>query len=264
MKAPREDARVVLRDRARIVLWAIGLTTAVQAVGAFLQRNHVGAVVLQLVVTEFGVGRLGVAWSDPKAPEPSASAIARRIARGAAIGASAGVVTLGALVSLHLASIEVDAPSMSTLFVGAVVATFAAARDELLLRGLVLRALGPTVSLPFRLGVTALAGGAAAWGAGASPIGIVAQLALALAFTSLWIVDRGAWIATAAHAVLAILLGPVASGGLIDVRTLSHATLDETPIALVVFAGTAAYAVRLVLRADADATQKAGPKSDRK
>lgn len=256
MSAGTIDRRAVFRDRARIVIWAVGLATVIQGIGSFLARNHVGAVVLQLVVAEFGCGRLGVAWSDPKEPEPETSAIARRAGRGAAIGAAAAVVVVGALVALRLATLEVGTPSMSTLFVGALVATFGAARDELLLRGLVLRALGPSASLPMKLAVGALAGAASAWGAGASPFGVAAGAALALTFTALWIVDRGAWIAVGAHAAASILLGPVASGGLVDVRMTSRLGLDESPVALVVFAATAAYAVRLALRTPAKTDRK--------
>lgn len=254
------DRRALFRDRARIVVWGVGLATLMQGIGSFLARNHVGSVVLQLVVAEFGCGRLGIAWSDPKEPEPETMAIVRRVGRGAGIGAAAAVVIVGAVVALHLATLEVGAPSMSTLFVGALVATFSAARDELLLRGLVLRALGPSASLPVKLVVGALAGSAAAWGAGASPFGVAAAGALALTFTSLWIVDRGAWIAVGAHAAASILLGPVASGGLIDVRTTSRLGLDESPVALVVFAATAAYALRLTLRR----APGAGEKTERK
>lgn len=227
-----------------------------QGIATLLSRNHVGATVLQLVVTEFGAGRLGVAWSDPKEKEPETAAIVRRALRGAAVGASAAVITLGATLALHLATLEFVSPSVSTLFVGAVVAVFGAAKDELLLRGLVLRALGPNADLRMRLAITALAGAAAAYGAGATPFGIAASAALAVAMTALWIEDRGAWIAVGAHAALNILLGPVLTGGLMDVRMSAKAPIEEGPVALVVFAAIAAFTLRRALRVEARRAEK--------
>lgn len=243
----RVDSRAVMRDRARVVFWGALIVGAVHGVGAILARNHVGAVVLSLVVAEFGCGRLGVAWSDPKDGEPTTNQLVRRAGRGAAIGATAGMALLTGLLVLRQAKLEVEAPSLSTLFVGALVAVFGAARDELVYRGLLLRVLGATVPLPQRLVVGALGGAAAAWGAGAAPLAIASSALLALGFTALWVRDRGAWIAVGAHGAMAIVLGPLATGGLADVRVTGGASFEETPIALLAFALFAAFAVRMAV-----------------
>ncbi len=250
----RVDAGAILRERARLVFWGALVVAAIQGVGVLLARNHVGAVVLSLVIAEFGCGRLGVAWSDPKEPEPAASALARRAGRGAAVGATAGLALLSGLLALHQATLTVDAPSVSTLFVGALVAVFGAARDELVFRGLLLRVLGPRATLPQKVGAAALAGAAGAWGAGAAPLAIGAAAILSVGLMALWLRDRGAWLAVGAHGALAIVLGPLATGGLADVRMKGGAGFDETPLALVAFALFAAFAVRWVLSPPPKAT----------
>ena len=251
------DPRAALRDRARIVGWGLALFAGVQAIGMWLAKNHTGAVVAQLVLTEFGTGRLAIAWSDPLAPEPTTKVIARRAGLGLAIGASAAVVLLGAALALRRATIADVGLSISTLFVGAVVTAFAAARDELLLRGLVLRALGPRASMGLRLGVCAAAGVAYRFGtdASATPWGLAVSALLAVGFSALWIADRGAWLAWGANAAFSLVLGPLSQGAILDVRT-AGAPLDAGPIALVVAAGFAAFSVRRALAREPRATSR--------
>ena len=70
----KADPKAALRDRARVVGWGIALAAAVQGAAAYLAQNHTGAVIAQVVIAEFGTGRLGVAWSDPLAPIQSGAA----------------------------------------------------------------------------------------------------------------------------------------------------------------------------------------------
>ena len=242
------DPRAALRDRARIVGWGLALFAGVQALGVWLAKNHTGAVVAQLVLAEFGTGRLAIAWSDPLAPEPTSKVIAARAGLGAAIGASAAVVLLGAALALRRATIAEVSFSVSTLFVGAVVTGFAAARDELLLRGLVLRALGPRASVGVRLAVCAAAGVAARFGAdaAATPWSLAVAGLLAVGFSALWIADRGAWLAWGANAAFSLVLGPLAQGAVLDVRA-TGAPLDAGPLGLAVAAAFAAFSVRRAL-----------------
>ena len=242
------DARAALRERARIVLWGIAMVGAVVVAGGYLEERHAAAVVVQLVIVEFGTGRLGVAWSDPLAPMPTGAAMTRRALRGAAFGAAAAVVLVGASVLARVAELSFGTFGIAPIAVGLVTSAAAGARDELLLRGLVLRALGPRAELPTRLAVCAAAG--VAWRYGTTPNVTWPALAFAglsaAAFAALWIRDRGAWLAVGANAAFAFCSGTLAQGSLLDVR--GKAALDATPVAVLCglfFAVSAiAYCVR--------------------
>jgi hypothetical protein len=249
----KADAKLALRDRARVVLWGVALIGAVQAVGAYLAQRHAAAVMLQLVAAEFGTGRLGVAWSDPLAPLQSGSALARRALRGAAFGGAAAVVLIGASVMVRAAQLGIGMFGVAPIVVGLVTSAAAGARDELMLRGLVLRALGPRSSFGARLGVCALAG--AAFRFGVDPAVTWPALAFAAfssaALAALWIHDRGAWVAVGANSAFAFAIGTLAYGTLLDVR--GPRTLDASPVAVVCAALFAASAVALARRKDASA-----------
>jgi hypothetical protein len=250
-----QSKKAALRDRARVVAWGVALVAASQAVSAYLAQNHVGAVIAQLVIAEFGTGRLGVAWSDPLAAIPTAKAIGKRALRGASMGASAAVVLVGASVITRTASLGAGELGVAPLVVGLLVAMCTAARDELLLRGLVLRALGANASLAVRLGVCGLAGAAFRFGVDPSAphLAFVFALLSSIACAALWTRDRGAWLAVSANAAFAFVTGPVVRGSLLDVR--SSAPLDGTPIALVCGVFLAVSAVVYARRKDATAAQ---------
>ncbi len=251
---PKADPRAAVIDRARVVLWGIGIATAVQAAGAFLAQNRTGAVVAQVVIAEFGTGRLGVAWSDPLAPIQSATQISKRVLRGAGLGAAAAVVLLGASVATHAAQLALGSFGIAPLVVGLLVAACVAARDELLLRGLVLRALGPTAPFGYRLAVCGAAG--VAYRFGVDPAVTWPALGFALlssmALASLWIRDRGAWLAVGANAAFGFVTGPVAQGAVFDVRTKT--TLDGTWIAVACAIFFAASAIAYARKDDAPPT----------
>ena len=242
------DPKAALKDRARVVGWGVAIVAAVQAAGAYLAQNATGAVIAQLVIAEFGTGRLGVAWSDPLAPIPTGADIARRVGRGALFGASASVILIGAAVAARAAEMSVGPPGIAPLLVGVIVAACTAAREELLLRGLVLRALGPNASFAVRLAVCGLAG--AAYRFGTDPGATVPAIGFAclssVAFAGVWVRDRGAWLATGAHAAWAFVTGPVAHGALLDLRVTRDARDAWIALACAVFfAGSAiSYARR--------------------
>lgn len=232
----RPDAKAVLRDRARVVAWGIAILCGVLFAGAYLAQNHTGAVIAQIVIAEFGTGRLGVAWSDPLAPMPTAKAIARRIGRGALLGAAAAVVLLGASVAMRAATLEVGSLSVASLVAGFVTSACVAARDELLLRGLVLRALGPTASFNTRIASAGFA--AVAFRFGIEPSVAWPSLVFALfggiACACLWMRDRGAWLAVSASTAFAFITGPVSQGALIDVRASGGSSALDASVAAVV------------------------------
>jgi hypothetical protein len=248
----KADPKAALKDRARVVGWGVAIAAAVQGAAAYLAQNHTGAVIAQVVIAEFGTSRLGVAWSDPLAPMQTGAELARRALRGVGFGAAAAVILLGASILAHVASVATGTFGVAPLLVGLVISVCAAARDELMLRGLVLRALGPNAKLPVQLFVCGLAGAAFRFGAltdatlAATFASVAFSFAASVAFASLWLRDRGAWLAVGANAAFTFVTGPVAQGALLDVRTKT--SLDGTIVAVVCgvfFAGSAiSYAKR--------------------
>jgi hypothetical protein len=242
------DPKAALKDRARVAGWGIALVAAVQGASAYLAQNHTGAVIAQVVIAEFGTGRLGVAWSDPLAPIQSGTDIARRAFRGAGFGAAAAATLVGASIIARQATVAAGAFGIAPLLVGLIISACSAARDELMLRGLVLRALGPNAKMPAQLLVCGLAGAAFRFGTqpDATPFAIAFAFAASIAFACLWLRDRGAWLAAGANAAFTFVTGPVAQGAVLDVR--SKTSLDGTIVALVCgvfFAGSAiSYARR--------------------
>jgi hypothetical protein len=242
------DRKAALKDRARVVAWGIALAAAVQGASAYLAQNHTGVVIAQVVIAEFGTGRLGVAWSDPLAPLQTGADIARRALRGAGFGAAAAAILLGASVIARQATVASGTFGIAPLLVGLIISMCAAARDELMLRGLVLRALGPNASMPAKLLVCGLAGAAFRFGTqpDATVFAIAFAFASSIAFACLWLRDRGAWLAAGANAAFMFVTGPVAQGAILDVR--AKTTLDGSIVALVCgvfFAGSAiSYARR--------------------
>ena len=81
-----EAARATLRDTAKIVAWGLALYGVVEFVGIKLSAKATGALAAQMVIAEWGAGRLAVAWSDPSAPPQAFRSIAQRAAKGAAAG----------------------------------------------------------------------------------------------------------------------------------------------------------------------------------
>jgi hypothetical protein len=164
--------------------------------------------------------------------------------------AAAAVVVLAMLmggVAMAPAS-----PGFGSLAVGLVVAVLGAVRDELFLRGVVLRA---TRGLLPWWGALAACGAAAAGGRyGAEGI-VDLSLAVAglrgVALGCLWIRDRGAWMAVGASAAWAWALQSVVHGGLLDLRFATEA--DAGAAAVVVMALAAAVGLLVVGRSgDAD------------
>lgn len=227
------DRKAALRERARVVGWGLAILVGVLFVGMYLARNAMGAVIAQLVVTEFGTGRLGVAWSDPLAPMPTAGEIARRAGRGALLGVAAAIVLVGASVASRSATLQIGSFSVASVLSGFAMSACLAARDELLLRGLVLRALGPNASFDVKLAACSAAGVAFRFGTQTNVVWpeLVFALLASAACTCLWIRDRGAWLAISASGAFLFVTGPLSQGALLDVR--SAVPLDASLAAIV-------------------------------
>jgi hypothetical protein len=231
-----------LANAARATGWTLGAWAAMQVAGIVLTHSAIAALAVQAAIAEWAAGKLAVTWSDPLAPMPSAAAIRRRLGVGAAFGVAAAGLVIGLAVATRQASIEVASPALGSVLLGVLAPVLAAVRDELLLRGMVLK-VGR--ALTGHLGAIALCGCAAAAvrAGGDHPtvlaIGAEGLRAVALAFV--WTRDRGAWMALGANAVSTWVLDSVTRGDLLDVRMGAGDPASGVP-AFVVVAAAAAYA----------------------
>jgi hypothetical protein len=261
LREPDPTAAATVREAGKVVGWGLALWGVAQLAMAVFSRNATAMVAVQAVVAEWGAGRLGITWSDPLAPMPTWRVLQRRAGLGVAAGAVAAALVVGIALATGGAAMAKGSPAVGLLAVGLVVSVLTAVRDELLLRGVVLRVtrglLPPWASL--------LACGAAAAAARFGHDGVVG-LALAveglrgLALGALWVRDRGAWMAVGANAAWMWVLGSIARGGLLDVRfaTESDAGLPAVAAAAIAAAVAVAWAGLRAGRASSDERPPAG------
>ena len=208
-----------VKDTARIVTWALFFYGGAQLLGSLLARASLGAVAVQAALAEWGAGRLAIAWSDPVAPAPTWRTMARRAGAGAALGFAAGAFVVVFVLVTRAATLAKTAPLLGQLAIGLLMAALTAMRDELLLRGFVLRALSGWPSWWGALLVCGLGGAAAQLGIeGSTAVEIALAGVTAVAFAAIWQRDRGAWMAVGAHTAWLFTAGTVIRGGLLDVR----------------------------------------------
>jgi len=218
-----ESAAARLRDARKVIAWGLVVYAAVALVGAKLAATSVGALAVQMVLAEWGAGRLGIAWSDPAADVPTMSAIGRRVARGAGLGFGAALVVVVFALGTRGLSAYPNTVAPSQLAIALVVAALAAARDELLLRGVPLRALRHVCPPVVVLLVCGGAGAAAQIGLlpeadAAHGVEVAVAGLLGVIFAALWIVDKGGWVAVSAHTAWTFGTGAVVRGGFFDLR----------------------------------------------
>jgi len=217
------DAPATLTDSAKVVVWGLVFWAGEQLAAAVLERNATAMVAVQAGVAEWGAGRMAIAWSDPRADAPTWQAVGRRAAAGAALGAGCAAAVLVVAIAFRAARVAAGEPALGALLVGLLVAGLGAVRDELLLRGVVLRA---TRMLPVgaTLAVCGLAAAAARFGVdgGVTPA-LIPEALRGAALGALWVRDRGAWMPCAANAAWTWTMGPVFGGNLLDVRFGSEA-----------------------------------------
>jgi hypothetical protein len=233
-------AAPTIQDAAKVVGWGLLFWGAAQFAAVPFARSAIALVAVQALLAEWCAGRLGIPWSDPLAPMPSWQKVAKRAARGAAAGAGAAIAMLLLVhFSLRAGDLPEGALAATALLVGLVVALLKAARDELLLRGVLLRATRGT--LPSWVSLLALGAAAAAarYGeGGAVGLGLAVEAMRGLALGALWLRDRGAWMAVAANAAWTFTLS---SGGIVDLRLLAGG--DAAVVGLTVTTSAAIAAV---------------------
>lgn len=208
-----------MRDAAKVVGWGLVFWAGVQLAAAIFSRNATAAVAVQAALAEWGAGLVAITWSDPGAPLPSWSAIGARAGRGAAIGFVAAALVVGVALVARAATLASSPPSVGLLAVGLIVAVLAAVRDELLLRGVVLRATRGALPAWGALLVCGAAAAAARFGVeGALGLVLAGEAIKGAVLGALWLKDRGAWMAVAANTAWTWTIGSVVGGGLLDVR----------------------------------------------
>jgi hypothetical protein len=211
------DAPATLSDSAKVVGWGLVFWGGVQMAAVTFERNSLAMVAVQAGLAEWGGARMGIAWSPPPEGSGARGASAwRGPARRAAIGGALGlafaaiVVAIGSLVGASTSFSGVPAPS--ALAIGLLVAVFVAVRDEILLRGVVVRA---TRLLPAAgtLAACGLAAAAARLGSdGRFTAALVPEALRGVALGAIWMRDRGAWMACAANAASAWSTGALGGG----------------------------------------------------
>lgn len=210
-------ARVTAAASARVAGRGLAWWGAVQLASVVLERRALLSTLVQAALAEWGTGRMGIAWSDPLAPQPTTAQIALRIGRGAAWGGAAACAVGALAMATHGATPMPGPPSPGLLVLGLVGSALAAVAGELLLRGVVLRAtlgLLPTWGALLVCGSVAAAARFGVDGVWARPV--LAEGLRAVALGALWVRDRGAWMAWAANASWTWALGSVLRGGAVD------------------------------------------------
>ena len=210
--------------RLDVAAWGIVLALGCRAIEIFLESQSLAGAVGQAVLVEWGASRLGVGWSEPAVPTTS-GAIARRAGMGAAIGLVAAGLVFTTLFGTGGVAVErVDHVELSILGIGLVTAALHAWRDELLLHGIALRAIGTSVSpLAGVVACGVTSAGAAAGRTDATPRSVFVAALLGMIFGALWVRDRGAWRPWAAHTAFRFSIGTLLSGGIVHTRLAEDA-----------------------------------------
>lgn len=225
--------------RAGIVFWGLVMFTGCRLIEIFLEAQSMAAAVGQAVLVEWGSSRLGVVWSPPSTENGGAmttAIIARRVALGAAVGLGAAAALFGVLAMSRGAAIEgVASVEASVLVIGIATAALTAWRDELLLHGVMLRALeagsgnakaearAPVSGIVKVLACGITSAGAALGQSDATSRTVFSAALLGILYGALWVRDRGAWQPWAAHAGFRFATGTLLSGGIVHARLANDA-----------------------------------------
>jgi hypothetical protein len=145
--------------------------------------------------------------------------MANRAARGAGLGLGAGAFAVVFVLLTRGATLAQNKPLFAELAIGFIVAALTAVRDELMLRGFVLRALAGWPLWWALLIACGLAGASAQLGAqGTTAIEVAAAGISGVASGAIWQKDRGAWMAVGARTAWLFASGAIIRGGLLDLR----------------------------------------------
>jgi hypothetical protein len=244
---PDPIAAPTVREAWRVAGWGLAFWGAAQLAVAVLSRNATAMVAVQAVLAEWGAGRVGVAWSDPLAPVPTWKSLGRRAGAGAAMGAGGAALVIVVAMATGGAATAKSQPAVGLLAVGLVIAALSAVRDELLLRGFVLRATRALLPAWAALLACGAAAAAARFGVeGTVGLSLAVEALRGIVLGAIWMRDRGAWMAVGANTAWTWGLGSIVRGGLLDVRFATEP--DAGLPALVVLAAGAGAAAFWSLR----------------
>jgi hypothetical protein len=208
-----------LAGAATVAGWGLVFWGTVQLAAVLLERRTAALALVQAGLAEWGAGRMGITWSDPLAPTATSGQVARRVGVGAALGGATAVAVIVVALATGGALVAQGTPGVGLLGVGLFASVLAAVRDELLLRGVVLRTTGGLLPRWASLLACGAAAAAARFGAdGTLTHSMAAEAMRAIALGGLWLHDRGIWMACAANAAWLWTLGSMAHGGIADVR----------------------------------------------
>jgi hypothetical protein len=230
-----------IASAAGIVARGLALWAGIQIVAAVFVRNSTATLAVQAALAEWGAGAVGVAWSETSAPPPSWGVVRKRVAIGGALGLAASALVVATALAMRAASMAGASPAVGPMALGLAVAALTAVRDELVLRGVVLRAMHGLVDTPLALLVC---GGVAA----AARLGLDGSLTLAMAaegfrgvaLAAMWVYGRGAWMAFGANAVWTFALGSALRGAVIDVRFATEPDAGLPALLVLAMAGASA------------------------
>jgi hypothetical protein len=216
---PDPTAAPNVREARRVVGWGLGFWGAAQLAVAFFGNNSTALAASQAVLAEWGAGRVGVTWSSPLMAVPSGRTLAKRAGLGAAMGMAAACLLVALALATRSATAALASPAVASLALGLVVSALSAVRDELFLRGVVLRATRGLLPAWAALAACGAAAAAGQFGVeGMVGLSLLVQALRGVALASLWIRDRGAWMAVGASAAWTWSLQSAMRGGLFDVR----------------------------------------------
>jgi MYXO-CTERM domain-containing protein len=235
-----------LSGAARVAVTGLVFWAAAQLAALLLERRWAALAIVQAALAEWGGGRVGITWSDPLAPLPTMRAVAIRAVRGAALGTAAATAAVVSALATHTASMVPSMPRAGLLAVGLFASSLAAVRDELLLRGFVLRTIRGL--LPTWVALLACGAAAAAARVGVedtlTPVVIVGAALRGIALAGIWVRDRGVWAAWAANTAWMWTFDSLAHGGLVDVTFSTPPDGAPSSIAVLAVAALVAFAPR--------------------
>jgi hypothetical protein len=235
-----------LPDAAKVVVWGLVFWGGEILTSSALEKSALAMVAAQAGLAEWAAGRLAIPWSDRRGSASTWRSVGRRAALGASLGLACATTVVAASLAARAATVHAGDFAFASLLVGALVAVLGAVRDELLLRGVVVRATR-LLPIPATLVACGLAAAAARFGIEGRVTGALVPEALkGAALGALWLRDRGAWMACAANAAWTWALGPVVQGDLIDLR--SAPGFGETAVTTMVLVAAAVAAGLQVLR----------------
>ena len=248
-----------LARAARTTAWGLALAGADAVIASVLARNAMAVAILQAAAVEWGTQRAGVAWSDAARP-PEATAWIRRVAIGAGCGAAVAALAVATALVAGSAVLTDGRISLEVLALGLGMAAVEAVRDELLLRGLLLRVTDGVLPIGAAIAACAAAGACARFGAdGRVTAALLFEGLRAGGLAAVWVSDGGAWLAIGANAGFAWTAGTLGWAGVIAARS-PRPVVETTPATAIVGAAfLVASAVALRVSGHLRTAKSVGP-----